>query len=173
MTVPLWCDGRYVVTNHYIVDATIYEFEPEHKHLFLAGVKFCVEDAFGRIQYNTIDGNHDPAKTMKAFSDSAKKLTAKHDVADTNFFLRLEGIDYRIIKGDGFFSAINNQYWNMMMAIEKKLPDTGWIVRQENPLTPFFFFDSNILHGAVMPCKLDVNEEIKTNLLYGESHERD
>lgn len=164
MTIPLWCDGWYVVTHHYIVDATIYEFEPEHEHLFRAGVKFCVDDV-GRIQYNTIGDNPDPTKTMKAFSDAAKKLTAKHDVADTNFFLRFEGGDYRIIKGKESFSAINNQYWNMMMAIEKKLSDTDWIVRQEKPLIPFYFFDSNILRGAVMPCKLDVNEEIKTKLL--------
>lgn len=163
--VPLWCDGRYVMTNHYIVDATIYEFEPEHKHLFCAGVKFCVDDV-GRIQYNTIDGNHDPAKTMKAFSDSAKKLAAKHDVMDTNFFLRLEGIDYRIIKGKESFSAINNQYWNMMMEIERKLSeDNKWIVRQEKPLAPICFFDGKIIRCVVMPCKLDVNEEIKTKLL--------
>lgn len=172
MTIPLWCDTRYVVTPHYIVDATIYEFEPEHKHLFLAGVNFCVDDA-GRIQYNTIGDNHDPTKSMKSLSNSAKKLIAEHNVADTNFFLRLEGIDYRIIKGKESFSAINNKYWDMMMEIEKKLPDKEWIVRQEKPLFPFFFFDRKILRGVVMPCKLDVNEEIKTKLLHGGNNERD
>lgn len=165
MMVPLWCDGWYVVTPHYIMDAKIYEFEPEHKHLFLAGVRFCVDDV-GRIQYNTIGGHPDPTKNMKAFSDSAKKLTAQNDMVDTNFFLRFEGADYRIIKGNGGFSAINNKYWDMMKAAEEKLGgNNDWTVRQEKPLAPFAFFDGKIMRATVMPCKLDVNEEIKEKLL--------